>query len=108
MAKFSPQLMSEASGERWAKHVVHGTSTMLTLTGPTSLSTSLRQRLFDAFRVLEANRAIFFGDETFLTQSAWASHLPSRYSLSSGEGILWDPVETIFSLKLRVATFSKR
>jgi hypothetical protein len=100
--------MSETSGERWAKHVVHGTSKMLALAGPTSLSTSLRQRLFDAFRVLEANRAIFFGDETFLAQPAWASHHPSRYSLLSGEGIHRDPVDTIFSLKLRVATFSKR
>ncbi|KAL6859422.1 hypothetical protein J3F83DRAFT_763218 [Trichoderma novae-zelandiae] len=52
------QLMSESSAEGWAKHMFYGTS----------------KRLFGAFRVLEVNRAILYGDATFLSENKWRLH----------------------------------
>ena len=108
MAEMFTQLVSETSGERWAKHMFHGTSKILALIGPTQLSTVMRQKLFDAFRILEANRAILFGDDTFLSQPGWTSHRSNKQDLSFQGHSLWDPMDTIFELKLRVAAFSKR
>jgi hypothetical protein len=53
-----------------------GLLTLLLLAGPAHSSTSLRQMLFDAFRILEANRAILLGDGTFLSQHIWVLHFP--------------------------------
>jgi hypothetical protein len=107
-AKRSFQLASEPSGESFAKHMSHGTSTLLALAGPTRLSTSLRQMLFDAFRTLEANRAILFGDDTFLSQPIWALHHAGGHSLPGQKRGHLNQLDTIFDLKVRVCTFCKR
>lgn len=86
----------------------HGTSKILSLVGPTGLSTSLHREFFGAFRALELNRAILFGDDTFLSKPEWDLHYSNRYSPLSQERVLWDPMDTLFTLKLRVATFAKR
>ncbi|KAL7809322.1 hypothetical protein V8C44DRAFT_366232 [Trichoderma aethiopicum] len=69
------QLISASSGDAWAKHMFYGTSKVLQLAGPDACSSPLQQRLFSAFRVLEANRAILYGDATFLSENKWKLHL---------------------------------
>lgn len=86
----------------------HGTSRILSLVGPEKLSSLLHRELFDAFRVLEANRAILFGDDTLLSQPAWILQHYNRPISLTQQRRHWNPVDTIFVLKLRIATFSRR
>jgi hypothetical protein len=64
--------------------------------------------MFDAFRVLEANRAVLFGDDTLLSQPTWVSHHTNFQDSGRHEFSLWDPTGTIYNLKLQVAAYSKR
>ena len=88
--------------------MLHGTSTILTLIGPSGLSTYLHQKLFDAFRVLEINRAILFGEGTVLSQPLWVLHQSDSYGVLAEGDDRPDPTDAILTLKLRVAIFSKR
>ncbi|KAL6895179.1 hypothetical protein HDV57DRAFT_207 [Trichoderma longibrachiatum] len=69
------ELMSESSGDAWVNYMFSGTSKVLQLAGPDACSSPLQQRLFSVFRVLEANRAILYGDATFLSEKKWRLHL---------------------------------
>jgi hypothetical protein len=64
--------------------------------------------MFDAFRVLEANRAVIFGDDTFLSQPTWALHHSNMQGSGRQECSQWNPTDTIYKLKLQVASYSKR
>lgn len=83
----------------------HGTAKLLQLQGPIDSLSPLDKILFDGFRVLEAIRAIMYGDETFLSQDVWQQHRPGPTS----EGVDWsDPMEMVHRLVIQVASFSKR
>lgn len=62
----------------------------------------LDRQLIGAFRLLEANRAVLYGVETFISQDAWLNHY-SRYALDPSS-----PVETIFCLLIEIASFSQK
>ena len=51
-----------------------GTSLILQLIGPTTQLSPLSEALFQAFRLLEANRLVLFGDESFLSKPAWVKY----------------------------------
>ncbi|KAH8903621.1 hypothetical protein BR93DRAFT_884966 [Coniochaeta sp. PMI_546] len=97
------ELISESSGDSWAQHMCYGTSKILQMAGPTKSSSSLRRTLFDAFRVLEATRAIMYGDETFLSQDTWLSYHPSSGLKQSGAP---DLMETIYTLMIQASSFA--
>ncbi|KAH6874074.1 hypothetical protein B0T10DRAFT_533100 [Thelonectria olida] len=96
------ELMSETSGERWVKHMLYGTSRIVQSLGPTAQTGQLRSRLFEAFRQLEANRAVLYGEDTFLSQAMW---LKCHNHLAPS---LADPIETGLGALVRMASFSKR
>ncbi|TWU78636.1 hypothetical protein ED733_005365 [Metarhizium rileyi] len=62
------ELMSEPSGDRWARHMLYGTGKLLQFADMSCKPSPLKQMLFDAFQVLEANRAIMYGVDTFLSE----------------------------------------
>ncbi|KAJ5327911.1 hypothetical protein N7452_008301 [Penicillium brevicompactum] len=60
------ELLAENSGNSFANHMVFGASKMLLLLEPTSRLAVPTKSLIDAFCVLEANRAILYGNTTVL------------------------------------------
>ncbi|KAK5993672.1 hypothetical protein PT974_07107 [Cladobotryum mycophilum] len=97
------ELISEPTGERWPKHMLYGTSKILQLLGPSATYSPLRRRLFEAFRVLEANRMIIYGQDSFLSQKQWMHF--QRCEDTAGSG--FDALETMLELMIRVSSFSK-
>jgi hypothetical protein len=93
--------MSETTGERWIKHMLYGTCRIFQSKGPGKLE-PLSERLFEAFRLLEANRAIIYGGSTFLFQDSWM-----KRKKFAATGFL-DPTETVLEFLVRISTWSKR
>jgi hypothetical protein len=96
--------MADSSGDGWAKHMFYGTSKVLQLAGPDAHTSPLRQRLFNAFRVLEANRCILYGDNTFLSESRWSLHNSTGYK----QGEIPDSMTQITELMIQTSSFSKK
>lgn len=96
-----PQLMSEATSDRWVKHMIYGTGRILQVGGPACTMTPLRRMLFEAFQVLEVNRAIMYGEETFLAEAEWSPVINDAYA----DG---DCLGEVLELMADVASFSKR
>lgn len=93
--------MTEVSGDGWAKHMLYGTSRILQSRGTISLFGLLDKQLFGAFRLLEANRAILYGEDTFLSQKIWLSR---QQNLAVNPT---SPMETIFDLVVEISSFGK-
>lgn len=85
--------------------MVFGTSKMLQPMRNTIRSPSLRQKLFDAFRVLEINRAILYGEATMLSQGRWPI---SGDSVASETNDGWDSMGTVLTLMVNTSSFSQR
>ncbi|KAL7905235.1 fungal-specific transcription factor domain-containing protein [Trichoderma velutinum] len=98
------ELMSESSGEGWAKHMFYGTSKVLQLAGPDAYTSSLQQRLLNAFRVLEANRTILYGDATFLSEGKWRVYNGLNHKAAENP----DCMTSITELMIQTSAFSKR
>ncbi|KAL7935946.1 fungal-specific transcription factor domain-containing protein [Trichoderma chlorosporum] len=98
------ELMSEASGEGWAKHMFYGTAKLLQLAGPDAYKSTLQQRLLNAFRVLEANRTILFGDSTFLSENKWRL----RESTHRKNTAVPDSMTSITELMIQTSAYSKQ
>ncbi|PTB61695.1 hypothetical protein BBK36DRAFT_1131177 [Trichoderma citrinoviride] len=81
----------------------YGTSKALQLAGRPALSSPLQQRLFSAFRVLEANRAILYGDVTFLSEHKWRLH----HCTGNGHTGPPDFMATMTELLIETSAFSK-
>ncbi|KAI3559450.1 hypothetical protein CABS03_05193 [Colletotrichum abscissum] len=98
---FELKLMTETSGDLWAKHMLYGTARIIQSVGATGQSCQLDKRLFGAFRSLEANRAILYGEDTFLSQEPWSK---SRGYLVANPA---SQVEAVFDLLIEISSFSK-
>ncbi|KXG52203.1 Protein of unknown function DUF3468 [Penicillium griseofulvum] len=96
------ELLSDDSGEGWVKHMLYGTSRMLQLAGPSHCMSSPRRIFYDLFRILEASRALLFGEETILSQESW---LQLQKTLSS-TAARWEPLEEIITLMIQASAFS--
>lgn len=94
--------MSENSGDGWANHMSYGISRILHAVKPVDDPSPLRMTLLDAFQTLEANRAIIYGDGSFLVQKCWSSHLsgPNTQPPST--------MHSIIQLMLEVSDFNQR
>lgn len=93
--------MTEVSGDGWAKHMLYGTSRIFQSRGTISLPRLLDKQLFGAFRLLEANRAILYGEDTFLSQETWLSRQKSLAVNPTS------PMETVFDLVVEISSFGK-
>ncbi|KAH8804371.1 fungal-specific transcription factor domain-containing protein [Xylogone sp. PMI_703] len=99
------ELMSESSGDRWIRHMLYGSARILCLAGPAQSITPMRQAFLEGFRVLEANRAIIYGEDSFLSKDGWLDyHKPSLL----GDVEPWDPFDGIIKVILDTAAFNKR
>lgn len=96
--------MAEPSGDGWAKHMLHGTSKVLQLAGPDAHQSTLQKRLLNAFRVLEANRAVLYGDDTFLSEGKWSLN----YRIKTKQATVSDPMAEITELMIQTSRFSKQ
>lgn len=96
--------MAESSSDGFAKHMLYGTSKVLQLTGPNAHPSTLQKRLLNAFRVLEANRAILYGDGTFLSEDEWSFNNRAR----TKQAIAPDPMADIIELMIQTSSFSKQ
>lgn len=94
--------MTQVSGDQWASHMLYGTSQMLQSPGMISHFDQLDQRFFGAFKLLEANRAILYGEDTFLSQEAWRTRHENLAVYSTS------PLETILNLVIQISSFSQR
>ncbi|KAF9775664.1 hypothetical protein IL306_006215 [Fusarium sp. DS 682] len=65
------ELMTDATGEGWVQHLVHGTSKALIAAGPTACQSGLGQRFFTEVRIFEVCRSIIFNESTFLANPDW-------------------------------------
>ncbi|KAL2843073.1 fungal-specific transcription factor domain-containing protein [Aspergillus pseudodeflectus] len=99
------ELLSDHSGEGWAKHMLYGTSKMLQLVGPSGCKSSLRRAFYDLFRVLEASRSLLYNEETILSQQCWLQlHVCSDSDITTR----WEPMEEITILMIQTSAFSLR
>lgn len=96
------KLMSENSGDGWANHMSYGISRILQAVKPADDPSPLRMTLLDAFQTLEANRAIIYGDGSFLVEECWSSPLPGPITQPVGT------MQRIIQLMLEVSGFSQR
>jgi hypothetical protein len=101
---YANKLMAEPSGEGWAKHMLYGTSRVLQLAGPDAQQSTLQKRLLDAFQVLESNRAILYGDDSFLSENNWSlkSRVKTKQTTSP------HPMAEITELMIQTSRFSKQ
>ncbi len=99
------QLMSECTGDRWVKHMIYGTGRILQIGGPSLTATGLRRTLFEAFQILEVNRAIMYGDDTFLADPSWID-LP--FGVNNRPSHCSHQLHEMLQLMAEVASFSKR
>lgn len=91
--------MIEVSGGQWAKHMLYGTSKILDLSGTDSRSDYLRCQSFETFRLLEANRAILYGEDTVL----------SDYTCKGQHDLITsNPLDEILNFMIKISSFSKR
>ncbi|OAA43776.1 hypothetical protein NOR_04351 [Metarhizium rileyi] len=100
------ELMSEPSGDRWARHMLYGTGKLLQFADMSCKPSPLKQMLFDAFQVLEANRAIMYGVDTFLSEHRWEVMRRTLFLSTRQGGDL--PMDEMTSLMIYTASFSKR
>ncbi|EHK46764.1 hypothetical protein TRIATDRAFT_317683 [Trichoderma atroviride IMI 206040] len=98
------ELMAEPSGDGFAKHMLYGTSKVLQLAGLDAQQSTLQKRLLNAFRVLEANRAILYGDGTFLSKGKWSFNNRIR----NKQAVVPDPMVDITELMIQTSQFSKQ
>lgn len=96
--------MAEPSGDGFAKHMLYGTSKVLQLAGLDAHQSTLQKRLLNAFQVLEANRAILYGDGTSLSEGEWSFNNRIR----TKQATVPDPMADITELMIQTSRFSKQ
>lgn len=86
--------------------MLYGTGRMLQLSNMSRGPSPLKQMLFDAFQVLEANRAIMYGVETFLSENRWTVVRKTLFLRAGQSAGL--PMDDMITLMLYTASFSQR
>ena len=81
--------------------MLYGTCRIFQSKGPEKLE-PLSEWLFEAFRLLEASRAIIYGGSTFLSQDSWMKRKKTPAKDPS------DPMEPILEFLVQISTWSKR
>ncbi|KAH7473061.1 hypothetical protein FOMA001_g12655 [Fusarium oxysporum f. sp. matthiolae] len=84
------ELMTDATGEGWIQHLVHGTSKALVAAGPTSCQSGHGQRFFTEIRIFEVCRAIIFNEPTFLAKADWRCLIREMRAKEQGNADILD------------------
>ncbi|KAK3614597.1 hypothetical protein LTR22_027726, partial [Elasticomyces elasticus] len=95
------ELLADCSGDAWPKHMLCGVSRILKTTRSVDGRSSLDRVFIEMFSILEANRAIMYGNTTVLADAEWE---PSR-RLSTGD-VVWCPMSEILTLIVCISTWS--
>ena len=95
------ELLADSSGDAWPKHMLCGVSRILKNTRSVDGPSSLDRAFIEMFSILEANRAIMYGNTTMLADAEWE---PSR-RLSIGD-VAWCPMSEILTLVVCISTWS--
>lgn len=93
------QLLSDVSGDKWVMHMLYGCGRLLQLTKDSEADDS-KEAFLEVFRVMELNRAIMYGNGTFLSQPEWTSRCRQ-----AGEQTAW---ESITEMTNKVSSFNER
>jgi hypothetical protein len=96
------ELMSDATGEGWIKHFLHGTSALLQYRGPAAHRSGAGRRFFLTTRVFEISRALIYSSETFLAQEEWRILTGKLWSGNQAKD--WHPKEALFDLMTACST----
>ncbi|KAH9877362.1 hypothetical protein IAQ61_002727 [Plenodomus lingam] len=105
------ELMHDATGTNWLAHFLHGTSTLLRIQRPQTLTYSdaqsiQRRTFFLATRIFEISRSLIFSSPTFLSSPEWTTALANFWA---NEGAtLWHPKEALFDILPLIADLSMR
>ena len=67
----------------------------------------LKSMLFEAFQVLEANRAVMYGVDTFLSGDNWIV-VRKRQALDTGQSADSAPMDEVVTLMIYTASFNQR
>ena len=86
--------------------MLYGTGTMLQLSNMDLPPSLLKDILFEAFQIMEANRAIIYGVDTFLSEQQWVVTRRKQLLVSKGDGTA--PMNDIITLMINMASFAKR
>ncbi|KFY46873.1 hypothetical protein V494_00283 [Pseudogymnoascus sp. VKM F-4513 (FW-928)] len=96
------ELLSDPSGDGWVKHMLHGTSMILRLSRSDKCMSPLRRTFYGIFRMLEASRALLYGEATILSEESWATFHKELVPVNQ----IWDPIEEILALMIRCSAFN--
>ncbi|KAH8801526.1 hypothetical protein F5884DRAFT_806983 [Xylogone sp. PMI_703] len=92
------ELMYDASGEGWIKHMLYGTSKILQARGPAAHLSGPGRLFFITVRVFEICRALIYLEPTFLTSPPWISLMKTMWD---GDLVAyWHPKEDLFDSML--------
>ncbi|RKL39834.1 hypothetical protein BFJ72_g6561 [Fusarium proliferatum] len=101
------ELMTDATGEGWIQHLVHGTSKALVAAGPTSCQSGHGRRFFTEIRIFEVCRAIISNEPTFLAEADWRCLTQEMRAREQGNGDaldeLLDIIVSCSTLRVRAA-----
>jgi len=100
------QLMSDATGDGWIMHFLHGTSELLGHFGPSAFMTEPGREFFLTIRVFEISRALLFTQETFLSQPRWKILMEGLCNDKSSYD--WHPKEELFNIIISCASLGVR
>jgi hypothetical protein len=85
--------------------MLYGTGKMLQLTQFAASPSPLKQMLFEAFQIMEANRAIMYGVDTFLSERHWVEVRRNRL-LGSYQAVAL-PLNDMVDLIIHAASFTR-
>ncbi|KAI5456727.1 hypothetical protein BGZ63DRAFT_88008 [Mariannaea sp. PMI_226] len=104
------ELMTDASGEGWIKHLVHGTSKALVACGPQTCRSGPGQRFFMEIKIFEVCRSVVYNEPSFLLQPGWKEL--SNKSQADTQSVCAHPLDELLniivccsSLLVRAKTF---
>jgi len=100
------QLMSDATGDGWMIHFLHGTSELLNHFGPSAFMTEPGREFFLTIRVFEISRALLFTRETFLSQPKWQYLTQGLWN--GKEAHDWHPKEALFDIIISCSALGLR
>lgn len=99
------KLMTDATGEGWIQHLVHGTSKALVAAGPTSCQSGHGRRFFTEIRIFEVCRAIISNEPTFLAEADWRCLTREMRAREQGNG---DALDELLDIIVSCSTLRVR
>ena len=98
--------MSDATGDRWIIHFLHGTSELLNHFGPSAFRTEPGREFFLTIRVFEISRALLFTQETFLVQPEWTNLMQELWNDQEFQDL--HPKEALFDIIILCSSLAVR